>query len=225
MHTDQSFQMGDIIQLEFVEDEQRGRYYVKIVGFREGHSLIVSTPTAGGSPLLIRENQSFVARMLAANQVFGFNCTVLRSNMFPYPYLHLSYPTTMEKVRVRQVQRVDVDVIASVQNDCPEKSFAEPLSVVLKDLSTSGAMIRSEIILGEIDDPLTISTRVQIDEIGEQYLSAKAIIRSVNQREEEDINGGGQYSHGVEFLEMDQETALIVHGYVYQQIAKSRRTV
>jgi len=119
---------------------------------------------------------------------------------------------------------VDVDIIASAQNDNPSKSFAEPQGVVLKDLSTGGMTFESGVKIGDVEDRIIISSKVDIDGIGEQYLSLNAIIRSVNRRE---INGAsdsdGRHLHGVEFMEMNQETALILHGYVYQQITKSRR--
>lgn len=128
----------------------------------------------------------------------------------------------MEKVQVRQAQRVGVDIIASAQNNNPDKSFTEPQGVVLKDLSTGGAMFESEIRIGDIKDRLTITSRVDIDGIGEQYLSLDAIIRSLHKRDQ-NSDSDARHLHGVEFMEINQETALILHGYVYQQIAKSRR--
>ncbi len=42
--------IGDILQLQFLGGDSETRYYVKVIGYQEDRSLLVTTPQSHGKP-------------------------------------------------------------------------------------------------------------------------------------------------------------------------------
>jgi hypothetical protein len=61
-----------------------------------------------------------------------------------------------------------------------------------------------------------IRTKLMVGGI-EKYLSIAAVIRGVRDREQAAENA--RFRHGVEFQMLDPQEQLMLHGYVYEQIA------
>ena len=71
---------GDTLQMQYVGDQAKARYYVRLIGYLPGQSLIVTTPRSEGKIMLVREGQGFVIRLLAGNAVFGFASQLPKRN-------------------------------------------------------------------------------------------------------------------------------------------------
>ena len=104
------FSVGDVLQLQCTRDQEEDRYYVKVIGFLEHKSLMVTTPRYEGAPMLFREGHQFVVRLLSGNSVYGFETSVLRTSLHPYPYLHLAYPAELAHLIVRKAHRAKTDM-------------------------------------------------------------------------------------------------------------------
>ena len=98
---DLNLQVGEMLQIQFMDDETRGQFYVKVVGFLPERSVIVTAPEKGGQAMSVREGRAVLARSFSGEQARGFTCMVMRSCTQPYAYLHLSYPSKIETA-VRQ---------------------------------------------------------------------------------------------------------------------------
>src|SRR5262245_51544981 len=85
-------QVGETLQIQFMDDETRGTFYVKVIGMLPERSVLVTAPDKGGQPMAVREGRAVLARSYSGEEARGFTCTVLRAQAQPYPYLHLSYP-------------------------------------------------------------------------------------------------------------------------------------
>ncbi len=212
------FHVGDTLQLQFAASEARNRYYVKVIGYLGGQSLLVTTPRSEGRVLLVREGQPFIVRLLSGNRVVAFSTSVLRTCNRPYPYLHLNYPSEVEQTVVRKAERVRVRLVASVENDDPGRGFESPRPAVLSDLSTSGARARSSRPLGAVGDLLTVKFQFPVGEMV-QSLRVPAVIRSV-QGEEGAEETTDNYHYGLEFQIVEPQDTLALHGFVYEQIAR-----
>jgi c-di-GMP-binding flagellar brake protein YcgR len=215
-------QAGDTVQLQYAGDEQRSRYYVRVIGYAPGQSVLVTTPRVNGKVQIVRDGQVFVVRLLAANTVHAFTATVLRSCTRPYAYLHLSYPKQLESLVVRKAQRVPVRLIVSVQNEEPEKGLAKPAAGVLGDISTTGALLTAEQALGAIGDMLSIAARFQVGD-AEHYLTVPARLRRLEQLEPQNEAGQARWEHGVEFELVDEDVSVALHGFVYEQLVNGMR--
>jgi len=209
--------VGDAVQLQMLGEENRARHYAKVIGYLHGQSVLITTPRVDGKIILVREGQMFAVRLLASNIVLGFTARILRVNTRPYPYLHLSYPQQVEQMVVRRAQRVAVRLPASVQNSGIESTQGKPVSVVIVDLSTGGAMLTAGAALGEVGDLVTVTTRIRVGSV-EQQLTLPAVIRSVRVDEGARQGGRNHYMHGLEFQLVEQSDAVTLHGFVYEQL-------
>jgi len=119
-----ALEIGDNLQMQFVDDETR--HYVKVIGYVPGKSLLVTTPRHDGKFLMVREAQRVVVRLMSGNEIVGFTVPVLRSQVQPYPYLHLDFPKNMQAVTVRKALPVKLDMMASVRPCLKDTTEAGP---------------------------------------------------------------------------------------------------
>jgi hypothetical protein len=65
---DLHFNPGDLMQLELVSNDRHQNYAAKVIGFLRGQSLLATTPMNRGKSILVREGQTFTARMMVGYQ-------------------------------------------------------------------------------------------------------------------------------------------------------------
>lgn len=206
--------IGDTLQLQFVAEDEH-RHYSRVIGYLQGHSVLVTTPRRNGRIILVRESMPVVVRTLSGGSVYGFTSRVLCACMKPYPYLHIGYPHDLERIVVRKAERAKADLIVSVQPQVPEEREVEPKSAVLVDISTSGAQMRANEALGEEGELITVSAKLMVAGI-ENYLNVPALIRSV--RLHKNASGGTCYFHGLEFQLLEKQDIVLLHGFVYEKL-------
>ena len=218
-HVDLKLNIGDTLQLQYLDRDSRERLLVHVIGYLAGRSLIVTTPKLDGKVLMMREGQPFVVRILSGNRVVGFNSKVLRSSASPYPYMHLAYPQEMEQIVVRKAQRVRVKLFSALQNTTnPAFSFEKPQPATVVDISTSGALVVSEQRLAEADDEVKLSFAFKMGGV-EKLMSIPSRVRNVQQETRD--NDSTSFAHGLEFMPMDEAEIIALHGFVYEQIVKT----
>lgn len=213
--------LGDLVQMQFIPEDNRERLTAKVIGHAPGKSLIISAPSVGGRLPLLRENQRFVMRMLQGNKVYGFESEVLKYYTLPYPHVHLSQPKEIESIVVRGSRRVNTEIVVSIQ--LASDTSSKPVSVTMLNTSATGALLQTRENLGELDDQLLISAEFEISGI-KKYLRISAIIRNISApadraeigAEEDDDN----YRFGVQFIEITDEQKLVITAYVHEQIVK-----
>ncbi len=215
-------QVGTPLQITFVSDERQVRHYVQLIGYVAERSLVVSAPHLEGKAMLVREGQLLVVRLLAGNTVLGFTSEVLRSCSRPYPYLHVAYPREMAEIVVRKALRVGVNLIASVYNESADPEHTKPISAVITDISTSGAQLVVSEQLGQADEMLTVQARFAVGAV-QEYLTLPAAVRSFASLEAEGEGeaNGPRWRYGIEFQILEQSDAMVVHGFVYEQIIRT----
>ncbi|MCB1875040.1 MAG: flagellar brake protein [Chromatiales bacterium] len=213
--------VGDTLHLQIPTALEKGRFNSRLIGFMEGRSLIITTPTIGGKVMIVREGQVFNVRTLSGSDIYAFTTTVLKTNTQPYPYLHLKYPSEIEVARARNSLRVAVNLPTSVLNTNPKADKA-PKSGVIKDISATGALVECDKPLGEPNDLLLMSLDIRIGGVPKK-LKAPSVIRNVRVLDE-DLSELTLYRVGVQFQIVDPNDVLALHGYVFQQIAMNGQT-
>ena len=204
--------LGDIVQLQYVAFSDRERLNAKVIGYAPNKSLILSAPVVAGTTPFLQEKQKFVVRMMRGSQVYAFEAEVLKYLTSPYAHVHLSQPTNVEAIKVRNSRRVNTEVVISVQATDDE---TRPASATMLNTSLTGALIKTDKPLGNKNDSLVISSEFSFYDF-QKYLRFNAIIRNASIPD----NGHDEYRYGVEFDGLDDEQKLIIHGYVYDQIVK-----
>ncbi|WP_201345911.1 flagellar brake protein [Thiohalobacter sp. COW1] len=207
--------VGDVLQVQFVSQEQR-KYAAKVIGYLPNASLVITTPRIDGKVMLVREGQPLVVRMLSGNTCYGFNSRIIHNSMRPYPHLHLAYPDELERIVVRKAVRVQTQLPVIVSHPAPEDptQSLDSRGTIL-DISTAGAFVASDSPLGGAGDLISMTARVPIAG-AEKYLKMPAIIRSA--KAAETAEGSGRYQYGVEFQLIEHMDTILLHGYVFEQM-------
>ena len=208
--------IGDTLQLQFSPGSADDRYYVKLIGFLEDKSIIVTTPRMDGSALKIPVEQRFIVRMISGNSAQGFTATALHATTRPYPHLHLTYPKDLESITVRKAERVNCKLIVTVHNEESENSSDEGISASMQDISTAGSQLLTLAPIGQKGQTIIINSKVKVADM-EQYLTITGIIRRVIEPE----NEGGKYEYGIEFVLLEDKDKLLLHGFVYERMMKN----
>ncbi len=201
--------IGDTLQLQTQSESGQSRYYVKLIGFLKGKSVLVTTPTQDGKVLLLREGQAFVVRMFSGKSVYAFGTTIFKVANVPFPHLHLTYPGQVRGLVVRRGARARVNLIAAVSG-ADGRSHA----ATLLDLSTGGAMLTAKSPMGVKDDRISIKFRVVVGEV-EQYLTIPAVLRAVHANAT--VEGEQpQVNHGVQFEDLPHAENVVLSAFVYR---------
>lgn len=219
-----ALEIGSILQLQFLTDESNTRHYVKVIGYLQDRSVLVTTPQVQGKLMMVREGQAIAVRSLSGSNVLAFTTAVISSHVKPYPYLHLVYPKQLQAIAVRKAQRVSCRTTAVVRHCGPEalESAAPPeaFPVDVEDMSTTGALLISEAKLGEVKNLLTVEMKLHISEV-EEELVIVAVIRNIRERKDDDGNVL-EFLHGVEFQFADRQESIMLHAFICEQIVSGK---
>ena len=211
--------IGESIQLQDADDREGERIFVKLMGYRKDKSILVTTPMIDGKEVSVFKGQKFIARLFSVKTVYAFNVVVVESKRTPYPYMHLSYPLKVESVVVRAAQRVNVELLAAVKNEDPDKHADDSIAAKLCDLSTGGAKLIAHEPVGDSGDNISLAVKLVVGGI-EQYIQILATIRRVDLEKAEDKNDQDAYVYGLEFCFVDEKERLVLHGFVYEKLSE-----
>jgi len=206
------FEVGLAIQLTsamYPDD----RTVVKLIGYLDKHSMIVSHPLKDGNVAFIKESTAYSCRAFQKRNAYSFRTAVLKTQMAPYPYLHLTYPAGVRADPVRKASRLNVELIASAG----PKGRSARLTCVIRDLSLSGILIQSTAQLGEKDDVLSVAFRLNIDDTPTTF-EINVVIR--NNMTGDDDRNKGTYRAGCEFHEIDADLRRMLELYIYRELAQ-----
>jgi len=212
--------VGENFQLQNPAGDGKDRIFVKFLGYREGKSIIVSTPQVTGQDASVQKGHKFIVRLFSVKTVYAFSVVILDIKHSPYPYMHITYPMQVESVVVRSAQRVGVELIVSVQNNDPDKAFDEPVSAKLADISTGGSKLSTIVSIGDVGDEISINAKFEVGGV-DQYVQIVAIIRRAEVQEAQDEDAKDLYVYGLEFCFVEEKERLVLHGFVYEQMSKN----
>jgi c-di-GMP-binding flagellar brake protein YcgR len=205
---------GDALQLQPLLEGQVERWSVRVIGHLKPKSLLVSAPMLDGKLIFIKDGQTYLVRAFSGLNVCAFKAKVLKSHLQPYPYLHLSWPDSVQAMRIRKAMRAPAAIIVAV-HDSEEGRQTGAGKIV--DISVGGAKLMSPAQLGQKGDSLWLSFKVKLGDM-EEYVKTSAIIRTVG--EETDEQGKTMKAYGMQFGELSQAQRLIIMNLVYQYVLK-----
>jgi c-di-GMP-binding flagellar brake protein YcgR len=205
---------GDALQLQPL-DGQAERYSVRVIGIMRGKSVLVTAPSVDGKLILVRQGQPFLIRAFSRVNVCAFKAAVLKSQLIPFPYMHLSYPDNVMIMRVRKAVRAQVQLIVAILEREGGRQLAAGRIV---DLSVGGARIQLPGAFGQVGQEVFLTFKVKLDDL-EEYIATPAIVRHV-----EDDNSSGESARllGTQFSQLSQAHKLIIMSLVYQHMLKDK---
>lgn len=198
--------VGDIVQLQALnENKDSERLTARLIGFVPGRSVMITTPVKDKKYVPLKDGQSYVVRLFCGRNVYAFVAHVLRQSNIHCSYVHFSYPTVVQGVKMRSGIRARVNIIGYVRTAEGEDAAAR-----VQDLSAGGCRLVGKEFLGEVGAEILIKIRVRTDGLDE-FINIKAIIRSFGLTEDEEW-----VTHGVQFIDMDPDHKFALIAFVYR---------
>ena len=194
------------------------RYTVKVIGYLQGESLIVTAPEVKGKVLFMREGQRFTVRMLDERNALGFVSTVIHTVSRPYPYLHLEYPHDWERATVRNAGRIRTSVPALAKSKDKPDFGGNWQPVMIRDLSTTGACFDSMNDLGQSGERIELKFNLTVRNL-EENVMLMAIIRNVTDvKTTASKRTRARYKFGVQFFEVNRFRELLISHYILERM-------
>tara|TARA_R110000764_G_scaffold9476_1_gene30429 strand:+ start:125 stop:973 length:849 start_codon:yes stop_codon:yes gene_type:complete len=201
---------GDLVQLQTLHPTHAERYQVRMIGFHAPVSLLVSAPTQQGKLVFVKEGQQFLVRGFVGKDAVAYKTRVLKSNLSPFPYLHLAYPDSVQSMRIRSSARVSVDLVTAIIRADGSQGSAR-----MTDMSVGGARMLSPKPFAQKEEQLKLSFRINPAGL-DVYLTINARVRAVSNDETQQ----GQIATGVEFVDISEQDRLYLTNMVYQNLLK-----
>ena len=205
---------GDALQLQPLLEGQTERFSVHVIGVMKPKSLLVTAPVVEGKLIFVRDGQTYLVRAFSGLNVCAFKARILKSQLQPFPYLHLSYPDSVQAMRIRKAMRAPANIIVAVHDTEVGRQTGAGKII---DLSVGGARMYSPMKVGVKDQSIWLSFKVMLGDM-EEYVKTPAIIRAVS--EEDDEQGKRMNVFGLQFGELGQSQRLIIMNLVYQHLLK-----
>jgi c-di-GMP-binding flagellar brake protein YcgR len=204
---------GDALQLQFVGEDPR--FAVRLIGYLENRSIIVTAPIHNRRLVQVRTGQSLNIRMMVNDRACAFVTQVLHNYRAPYPHLHLAYPEELVTNQLRKAVRVETKIEGSVIN----RSIGErgkDIECFLQDISETGTHLVTPIRIGKSGDEIDLTFKLDISGI-ERTLTIPGILRGrlkVNTPESE-----RRVHYGVEFLEVPEDARIELIAFIYSKLS------
>lgn len=204
---------GDTMQLQFVGEDPR--FSVRLVGYLENRSIIITTPIYNRRLVAVRVGQSVTVRMMVNDRACAFITEVMHTYRVPYPHVHLAYPKELVTNQLRKAVRVETRVDGSVINRSIGDRGKE-IGCHLLDISETGAHLVTPIRIGKSGDEITLALKLDIGGI-QRKLSIPAILRGRMKIKEADESRKVHY--GVEFLPLSDDDRIELIAFVYSKLS------
>lgn len=191
------------------------RCFVRLIGYLEDLSLLITTPTTVNSVRLqLMEGDQLVMRVFSSQNVFGFACEVQRACKLPYNYLHISFPKEVQGTVIRKAARVKTKIIVKVHT---EREGGAELTGIISNLSTNGALVDGPRNMAKTGDSIRLIFHLQVHNI-ETNLSLTAIVRAVLVDEPLKQSGTSMAHFGLEFVDLQPNDQMLLQSMVYQKM-------
>ena len=214
--------VGDRLQLQPPAALSPERFIVRLIGFLNNVSLLVTAPVdTRGMRLQLVEDEELVVRVFSSQNAFGFPCSVRKISKLPFDYLHLSFPTQVQGMIIRKAPRVRTRIIAAVTTG---KEGEDSASAIISNLSANGALLDARRNLADKGSTIKLSFRINLHNM-DAYLTVNAAIRAVFADEATEQESTGLIHHGLEFVNLPPNDSVILQSMVYQQMIERPHTV
>ena len=215
---DMHLAVGDRLQIECPAGTGLGRAFVRVIGYMDHLSILVTAPVAGNRRIDLVENDLVVVRVFSRENAFAFRASVLRACRLPFHYVHLSFPESIQGSVIRKATRVRTVLPVTVSVEQPG---AETTPGTVLNISASGLLLRTRAALGDRGSPVRLQFELPLHGI-DTRLEVDASIRNVREDADEE---GIEYQYGVDFHELQPSDHMVVKAFVYQTIIEHPRLV
>lgn len=218
---DMNLAVGDRLQIQCPDKVGGERSFVRIIGYLEHASLIVSSPCRNGLRVPLIERDPLVVRAFSRQSAFAFTTEVRHISHRPFEHLHLAFPTRIQGTMVRKSPRVR----ANIPCDVTVIGADAPLQVGhIDNLSASGALINALRPLGQVGSRVRLVFELDVHAL-QSAVELEAEIVCLHRNPGIDDPEGGGYQHGVDFQSPRPADLQLLKAFVYQRIIEVPQSV
>jgi hypothetical protein len=195
--------VGLPLQLTLSQDETHAQYGSSILGWQQGSWLICEWPFHLGKPVPCGPGTAVLLRYIYQGKMIGYRSEVLDTQMQPFPFLFLTYPSTLDEVALRKHSRMVANepILLRHVNDGmpgPASGTLTHIGGLLTDLSVAGCAIHLQRPVQEFLPGMVL--RVEFEIVGTGRVGNLAcLVRNVAMQ-------GGETQLGLEFRFDGKET-------------------
>jgi c-di-GMP-binding flagellar brake protein YcgR len=204
--------IGTALNLQVLANATGTPLNARVLGMLEGSSIIAQLISG---PDALQVGQQVAVRCLEGRSISGFTSTVIELCSSPYPYFHLSYPRALDRVEVRQSERVSVAIPVTIRNASGKGTAAE-----VRDLSASGALLIASASIGAPGEHVELALPL-ISQQMNRTLQLKASVRNSGALSQAP-GAPSRYRCGLQFLDVTDADRLILLGFVYERLSAAR---
>lgn len=206
--------IGMSLNMELLAGSAKRRHDVQVIGYVNGETLMVTMPRENGALAKIFPNDEYIVRYFKGRNIIAFKTRVQYVTKIPFWYLHLEYPNKLEKVEIRQAERIHISLTAQTLVE-GKKHWS-----VIRDISAGGAFVAVHNPIGQIGEHVELFFDLKIGEI-EREVHLVGLIRNIREGKNSET-GKAEYCYGVEFMDPSEQDVVFVQGFVYEQLLKNR---
>ncbi len=188
------------------------KYSVKLIGYVERRSLLISAPLKNGKESILELGSSLVVRLLDGQCASAFETQVLYRSLHPYSYYHLACPEEIESLQVRDSQRIETSMVAQIDSDF-DIVGEWPKQATILNLSQTGARLNAAEFLGLVGHELLITFRLQVSGMLKK-VRVTGIIRNTDKVTDQESNE--LHVIGVQFLKLSDAASLLLANFVHE---------
>lgn len=184
------------------------RHPVEFIGALRGKSLLFTLSASGGQEVWMPIGHEYVFHVIEGMYVYAFTSRVLLLCQRPSPYVHFAWPAQVSARQVRQAYRVRLREPVLYTLNAGDENRA-----LLLDLSMTGCQLQAPAQALSMDDRIAIRLSLDLEE-ADRHLKLAAVVRSITP-----CGVDGQAHFGLQFENLPQEDALLLHYYIDHAIA------
>ncbi len=145
-HPSSFLSVGLSLQLSLPQDDTREQYGSSVLGWKYRSWIVCEWPFHLGQPIPCVKGTLCLLRYIYEGHMIGYRTEVLETQMQPFPFLLLAFPSELEEVPLRKHGRVSAQepIVLTAFQEYPSVPQNEPpmrIGGLLKDLSASGCAV------------------------------------------------------------------------------------
>jgi c-di-GMP-binding flagellar brake protein YcgR len=208
--SDMHFQVGQRVQI-ILEGPIEHKQYTSVIGWVENEFLILRVPQEDGWIVHLREGMAVEVRLFSGLSIFTFKSRVNTLLLNPRNYMLMSFPEEILETPMRAHLRVRTSLpVEILSSDLTGHNLGD---FHLHDISGGGTSVVGPHKLGEVDSPVTLRLRFDLQSTGRSEeaemvgtIQNVELVHRANQS-----NAHPEYQHGIRFHEPDARIILLVH--------------
>lgn len=201
-------EIGALLRLQPPKASGLGALGCRVIGVAPNHSVFITPPTSNGHAVDLVFGERLNAVYVSRRAVYGFVCTVQSTFRQPFPYVLLSPPGPISRMRARSALRARVRFYALV-GQAPSHALDE--AAIVRNVSASGLNISARETFAAINDVIRVSFCIHA--IGRNHqLDVRGRVRHVRRDEQP-----GHVSYGIQLDDLSAHDRLLLSYYVLEQ--------